>query len=135
MIKRLAFNLGIISFLLTFSAQISLGKDFFVYVSPDPIGVNAFLQMGKTGTEAAAKKFGADVQTYESSTAAARRENVEAALNEGATLIVLLGFEFNDIVNELAPTAPDVQFLIVDQCIQNQPPNVHCAVFREYEAS
>ena len=34
--------------------------------------------MGKTGTEAAAKKFGADVQTYESSTAAARRENVEA---------------------------------------------------------
>ena len=135
MIKRLALNLGIISFLLTFSAQISLGKDFFVYVSPDPIGVNAFLQMGKTGTEAAAKKFGADVQTYESSTAAARRENVEAALNEGATLIVLLGFEFNDIVNELAPTAPDVQFLIVDQCIQNQPPNVHCAVFREYEAS
>ena len=135
MIKRLALNLGILSFLFTFSAQISLGKDFFVYVSPDPIGVNAFLQMGKTGTEAAAKKFGADVQTYESSTAAARRENVEAALNEGATLIVLLGFEFNDIVNELAPTAPDVQFLIVDQCIQNQPPNVHCAVFREYEAS
>ena len=43
--------------------------------------------------------------------------------------------EFNDIVNELAPTAPDVQFLIVDQCIPNQPPNVHCAVFREYEAS
>ena len=78
MIKRLALNLGILSFLFTFSAQISLGKDFFVYVSPDPIGVNAFLQMGKTGTEAAAKKFGADVQTYESSTAAARRENVEA---------------------------------------------------------
>ncbi len=124
MIKRLALNLGILSFLFTFSAQISLGKDFFVYVSPDPIGVNAFLQMGKTGTEAAAKKFGADVQTYESSTAAARRENVEAALNEGATLIVLLGFEFNDIVNELAPTAPDVQFLIVDQCIQNQPPGI-----------
>ena len=35
----------------------------------------------------------------------------------------------------MAPTAPDVQFLIVDQCIQNQPSNVHCAVFREYEAS
>ena len=91
--------------------------------------------MGKTGTGSSCKKFGADVQTYESSTAAGIAENVEAALNEGATLIVLLGFEFNDIINELAPTAPDVQFLIVDQCIQNQPPNVHCAVFREYEAS
>ena len=81
-------------FFINFFCSISLGKDFFVYVSPDPIGVNAFLQMGKTGTEAAAKKFGADVQTYESSTAAARRENVEAALNEGATLIVLLGFGY-----------------------------------------
>ena len=81
MIKRLAFNLGILSFLLTFSAQISLGKDFFVYVSPDPIGVNAFLQMGKTGTEAAAKKFGADVQTYESSTAAARPQLVTRFTN------------------------------------------------------
>ena len=121
-----------------FFSQVSLSHastDFFVYVSPDPIGVNAFLEMGKTGTEAAAKKYQAEVQTYESSTAAARRENVEAALNEGASLIVLLGFEFNDIITEVAPTAPEVQFLIVDQCIPNQPPNVHCAVFREYEAS
>ena len=28
--------------------------EFFVYVSPDPIGVNAFLEMGKIGIEAAA---------------------------------------------------------------------------------
>ena len=28
----------------------------FVYVSPDAIGVNAFLQMGKTGIEAAGQK-------------------------------------------------------------------------------
>ena len=109
--------------------------DFFVYVSPDPIGVNAFLEMGKTGIEEAAKRYGADVRTYESTSAPARRENVEAALNEGATLVVVLGFEFNDIIAELAPTAPDVQFLIVDQCIEDLPPNVHCAVFREYEAS
>ena len=33
------------------------------------------------------------------------------------------------------PTAPDTQFLIVDQCIDDRPDNVHCAVFREYEAS
>ena len=93
----------------TFFSQVSLSHastDFFVYVSPDPIGVNAFLEMGKTGTEAAAKKYQAEVQTYESSTAAARRENVEAGLNEGASLIVLLGFEFNDIITEVAPTAP-----------------------------
>ena len=117
------------------SAMLKAGDDFFVYVSPDPIGVNAFLEMGKTGIEAAAKKYGADVQTYESTTAAARRENVEAALNEGASLVVVLGFEFNDIISELAPTAPEVNFLIVDQCLSELPENVHCAVFREYEAS
>ena len=117
------------------SAMLKAGDDFFVYVSPDPIGVNAFLEMGKTGIEAAAKKYGADVQTYESTTAAARRENVEAALNEGASLVVVLGFEFNDIISELAPTAPEVNFLIVDQFLSDLPENVHCAVFREYEAS
>ena len=120
-------------FFISFGAYAS--DKFFVYVSPDPIGVNAFLEMGKTGIEEAAKKYGADVKTYESTSAPARRENVEAALNEGATLIVVLGFEFNDIINDLAPSAPDVQFLIVDQCIPDLPPNVHCAVFREYEAS
>ncbi len=107
----------------------------FVYVSPDVIGVNAFLKMGQTGTEAAAAKFGAEAKTFESSNAAARRENVEAAINEGASLIVMAGFEFNDIVTELAPTSPETQFLIVDQCIENRPDNVHCAMFREYEAT
>lgn len=107
----------------------------YVYVSPDPIGVNAFLQMGQTGAEAAGEQFGAEVLTFESANAAARRDNVEAALNEGADIIMVAGFEFNDIISQLAPTAPDTHFLIVDQCIENRPDNVHCAVFREYEAT
>jgi basic membrane protein A len=124
-----------IAALALFSAPTKAADELFIYVSPDPIGVNAFLEMGRTGIEEAAQKYGADVQTYESTTAAERRENVEAAINEGATLIVVLGFEFTDIVSELAPTAPDVEFLIVDQCISDLPVNVHCAVFREHEAS
>ena len=107
----------------------------FVYVSPNAIGVNAFLQMGKTGIEAAGKKYGAEVKTYESKTAAELPENVNAAVDEGADIVVVLGFEFNDIIKQVAPTAPDTQFLIVDQCIDERPDNVHCAVFREYEAS
>lgn len=107
----------------------------FVYVSPDAIGVNAFLKMGQTGIEAAGEKYDADVKTYESRTAADRMDNVSAAINEGANIIVMLGFEFSDIVKQLAPTAPDTQFLIVDQCIEDRPENVSCAVFREYEAS
>ena len=92
---------------MTFATQTYASDDFFVYVSPDPIGVNAFLEMGKIGIEAAAAKYNADVQTYESTSAVARRENVEAALNEGASLIVVLGFEFNDCLLYTSPSPRD----------------------------
>jgi basic membrane protein A and related proteins len=115
--------------------QAEAADKLFVYVSPNSIGVNAFLQMGKTGIEEAGKKYGADVKTYEANTPSERLENVNAAVNEGANVVVVLGFEFNDIIKQVAPSAPDTQFLIVDQCIDDRPANVHCAVFREYEAS
>lgn len=121
--------------LAAFATSAQAADKLFIYVSPDALGVNAFLQMGKTGIEAAGAQYGADVKTFESKTAAERVENVNAAVNEGADIVVMLGFEFNDIVKEVAATAPDTQFLIVDQCIEDQPANVHCAVFREYEAS
>jgi basic membrane protein A len=121
---------------LSLAASTAIAQDkLFIYVSPDALGVNAFLQMGKTGIEAAGAKYGAEVKTFESKTAAERLENVNAAVNEGADIVVMLGFEFNDIVKEVAAANPDTEFLIVDQCIDNQPANVHCAVFREYEAS
>jgi len=108
----------------------------FIFVSPDAIGVNAFLKMGKTGIEAAGKKYGAEVKTFESDSPQSRLENVNAAVNEGADIVVVLGFEFNDILMDVAPTAPDTKFLIVDQCIfKDRPANVSCAVFREYEPS
>lgn len=107
----------------------------FVYVSPDPLGVNEFLIMGQTGLEQAAAQYGAETQVLESEDPTTRAENVRAAVNEGANLVIVLGFEFNDIIPQVAAENPDVEFLIVDQCIENPPANVHCAVFREYEAA
>ena len=134
MVRLRNFAAGVALAAMTAVAPAS-AADLLVYVSPDALGVNAFLKMGKTGIEAAGKKHGMDVKTYESKTAAERIENVNAAVNEGAKVVVVLGFEFADIIKEAAAAAPDTQFLIVDQCIENQPDNVHCAVFREYEAS
>lgn len=107
----------------------------FVYVSPDPLGINPFLIMGETGIKRAAEKHGAEAWVLESEDPTTRAENVRAAVDEGATLLVVLGFEFNDIVADMAPDHPQVEFVIVDQCIENPPPNVRCAVFREFEAS
>ena len=107
----------------------------WVYVSPDPLGINPFLIMGQTGIERAAAKHGAEAVVLESEDPTTRAENVRAAVDEGATLVVVLGFEFNDIISEVAAENPHVDFVIVDQCIDSPPANVRCAVFREFEAS
>lgn len=107
------------------------------YVSPNPIGVNEFLKMGVTGLEMVAEAYNAETYVLESEFGdpTSWEENVRAAVNDGADIVMVLGFEFNDIIAEVAPEAPDVQFLIVDQCIDDAPANVSCAVFREYEGS
>jgi basic membrane protein A len=109
------------------------GKKLFVYVSPDPLGVNPFLLMGKNGLEVAARKHGADVKVFESEDPTTRRDNLRAAVDAGATLVAVLGFQFNDIIVEFAEKHPGVDFLIVDQCVDTRPKNLHCAVFREHE--
>jgi basic membrane protein A len=110
-------------------------RKLFVYVSPDPLGVNPFLLMGKTGIEAAAARHGAEVKIFESEDPTTRRDNLRAAVDAGATLVAVLGFQFNDIIGEFAEKHPGVDFLIVDQCVEERPKNLHCAVFREHEAA
>lgn len=107
----------------------------FAYISPDPLGVNPFLLMGQTGVEQAAAVHGAEAFVLESEDAMTREENLRAAVAEGADLVVLLGFEFNDFLPRIAAAAPETDFLMVDHCLNEAPANVHCAVFREYDGS
>lgn len=131
---RLAFAATVAAALA--AAPAAAQEKTYYYVSPDPIGVNAFLGMGATGLKAAAAAHGAKAVVIESDTPQSRLENVSAAANDGAAIVVVLGFEFSDILMDIAPNYPDTQFLIVDQCIfENRPENVSCAVFREHEAS
>ena len=46
----------------------------FVYVSPDPLGINPFLIMGETGIERAAAQHGAEAQVLESEDPTTREE-------------------------------------------------------------
>ena len=48
------------------SASLADEKPLFVYVSPNPIGVNDFLKLGKIGTERVAEALGGVAKTYES---------------------------------------------------------------------
>lgn len=107
----------------------------FAYITPSPIGANAFLRLGAVGIKSAAKKYKASSQVLESEDPTSREQNVRGAIANGATLVAVIGFEFNDIITKLAPQNPKIQFLIMDQCITHPPVNVHCATFKEYEVN
>lgn len=107
----------------------------FYYITPNPIGVNAFLQLGKDGIEAAAKKYNASAKTVEGDgSPSSLEDNLRAAVSDGANVIVVIGFEWTDTLKKVAPEAPNTKFIYIDSCFDPLPSNVRCAVFREYEA-
>lgn len=106
-----------------------------VYITPSPIGVNQFLALGQAGMDRLAEEYGLETNTIESNDPTDRAENVRAMVREGWDIIVLLGFDFRDIVSEVAPESPDTIFVTVDFCPDPLPENVRCGVFREHEGA
>lgn len=107
----------------------------FIYITNTPIGINKFLELGKTGTEMAATEHRGEATTYESTDVQSQRSNLEAAIAEAPDVIVLITFDFVDLAKEYAEKNPDQDFLLIDACPQGGPTNLRCAVFREHEAS
>jgi basic membrane protein A len=108
----------------------------FFYITPNPIGANAFLQLGVVGLNQAGRTFHAQTKVLQASDPASRQQDVNVAVNSGATIITTTGFEFNDIIAKAAAAHPNTQFLMIDTCTTGAPPkNVKCATFREYEVT
>ncbi|WP_324651813.1 BMP family ABC transporter substrate-binding protein [Georgenia sp. H159] len=107
----------------------------FVYITNTPIGINQFLELGKIGIDAAAEEYDGTAKTYESTDDQSRRSNLEAAIAEQPDVIVLITFDFEDLAKEYAEQNPEQKFLLIDACPADAPENLHCAVFREQEAS
>ena len=107
----------------------------FIYITPTPIGVNRFLELGAIGTEAAAENLGGSFEVYESTDLNSRRANVEAAVEEAPDVIVLTTFDFTDLAQEFAEANPDQEFILIDACPEAPAENLHCGVFREHEGA
>ncbi|MGW0424921.1 BMP family ABC transporter substrate-binding protein [Streptomyces sp. NPDC003015] len=114
------------------SASGSSGKSFTL-VTPDAVGQNEFLKLAVTGIKDAAKQHDGSQKVYESTDTASQQQNVQAAVDAKPDVIVLVGFEFADIVAQQAQKNPKQQFLIIDACTNKTYQNVSCAVFREHE--
>lgn len=105
----------------------------FTLVTPDSVGQNEFLKLAVTGVEDAAKQHDGTQKVYESTDTASQQQNVQAAVDAKPDVIVLVGFEFADLVAQQAQKNPKQQFLIIDACTTKTYQNVSCAVFREHE--
>jgi len=106
----------------------------FTLVTPDGVGQNEFLKLAVTGIKDAAKQHDGTQKVYESTDTASQQQNVQAAVDAKPDVIVLVGFEFADLVAQQAQKNPKQQFLIIDACTSKTYKNVSCAVFREHEA-
>jgi basic membrane protein A len=109
----------------------------FIYITPNPIGINKFLELGQIGTQRAAERLGGSFKTFESTDLNSRRANLEAAVDEAPDVIVLTTFEFTELAGEFAMANPDQQFILIDACPETESPieNLHCGVFREHEGA
>ncbi|GAA3780070.1 BMP family ABC transporter substrate-binding protein [Streptomyces coacervatus] len=114
------------------SASGGSGKSFTL-VTPDAVGQNEFLKLAVTGVKAAAKQHDGSQKVYESTDTASQQQNVQAAVEAKPDVIVLVGFEFADLVAQQAEAHPKQQFLMIDACTTKTYKNVSCAVFREHE--
>lgn len=107
----------------------------FIYVTPNPIGVNKFLELGQVGTQRAADKLGGTWKTFESTDDSSRRANIEAAVDEAPDVIVLTTFTLVELADEFSKANPDQEFILIDTCPEEPAPNLHCGVFREHEGA
>jgi basic membrane protein A len=109
----------------------------FIYITPNPIGINKFLELGQIGTQRAADALGGSFRVFESTDLNSRRANLEAAIEDAPDVIVLTTFEFTEMAGEFAPANPDQEFILIDACPETETPieNLHCGVFREHEGA
>ena len=107
----------------------------FIYLAPDRIADNPFLELARRGVEEAAIRYRADSLILQAVHPADRGPLLHLALADAPEVLVLSGFAFNRQLAKLAPQHPDTQIILIDHCLEPRPANLHCAVFREYEAA
>ena len=146
--KNKMLMVGLLLFALVFLAACGGGEEtpateeaaeegpLVIYVTSKPLGTNQFHIMGRDALSVLEEEYGAQTDFYESENDPTNRENnLRAAANAGADIVYVLGTEWLDILPQVASEFPDVQFLHADQCPEEQSDNLHCVVFKEYEAS
>jgi basic membrane protein A and related proteins len=93
----------------------------------------SFNEAAFNGAERWAAETGGTYRDIEMQSEAQREQALRRMAEGGANPVVMTGFSFMSILNEVAPDFPDTTFVIIDGVV-NQP-NVRSVVFTEHEGS
>ncbi len=93
----------------------------------------SFNESAYTGAQRWAEKTGDSFREIEMQSEAQREQALRRLAQAGANPIVMTGFAFGDVLDEVAPDYPDTSFAIIDTVVDQ--PNVRSVVFSEQEGS
>jgi len=97
------------------------------------LGDESFNDSAYAGLVNAEEEFGVEVSVLESQTADDYGPNLSAAAEEGADLIVSVGFLMQSATAEAAAQFPEQKFAIIDEVVD--APNAAGLTFKEHEGS
>lgn len=98
------------------------------------LGDESFNDLAYAGVLQAADEFGISYSVLESATADDYAPNIAAAVEEGADLVICVGFLLASVVAESASQYPDQQFVLIDNTVADAP-NVAGLTFSEQQGS
>lgn len=93
----------------------------------------SFNEAAYRGAERWAEETGGSYKELEMQSEAQREQALRRLAETGANPIVMTGFAFGNILNEIAPDYPDTKFAIIDAVVDQ--PNVKSIMFAEQEGS
>ncbi len=93
----------------------------------------SFNEAAFNGATQWATETGGTFKELEMQSEAQREQALRRLAESGANPVVMTGFAFGDVLNQVAPDFPDTKFAIIDMVVDQ--PNVKSVVFTEHEGS
>ncbi|MCZ0960365.1 BMP family lipoprotein [Paracoccus benzoatiresistens] len=93
----------------------------------------SFNEAAYMGAQRWADETGGTYKELEMQSEAQREQALRRLAETGANPIVMTGFAFGDVLNQVAPDYPDTKFAIIDMVVEQ--PNVQSIVFTEEQGS
>jgi len=131
--RKLAAGLAVA--VATLAAGTAWAQDFKPAVIFDIGGKfdKSFNEAAYTGAERFKEETGIDYLEFEVTQEAQRDQAMRRMVRNGATIVVVVGFQNATPLETIAPENPDTNFTIIDAVVDL--PNVQSVVFKEHEGS